>query len=167
MHPKFRFRKRNNIKRNQHQYRYLWEKTSKILDWSCNAENKSLVNSLKSKIDKFPEGEFNHFFQFSLAVIALYLHDEEIPSVYGEKIIQNVFTSKKKINVHGNSTISDTKALSLLALSALLSQPSTTLSIRNQSLEIMKNAETEIHNLLIKNNEDNLITLSLIVQVRF
>ena len=63
---------------------------------SCNAENKSLVNSLKSKIDKFPEGEFNHFFQFSLAVIALYLHDEEIPSVYGEKIIQNVFTSKKK-----------------------------------------------------------------------
>ena len=136
---------------------------------SCygNAENKSLVNSLKSKIDKFPEGEFNHFFQFSLAVIALYLHDEEIPSVYGEKIIQNVFTSKKKINGHGNSTISDTKALSLLALSALLSQPSTTLSIRNQSLEIMKNTETEIHNLLIKNNEDNLITLSLIVQVRF
>ena len=136
---------------------------------SCygNAENKNLVNSLKSKIDKFPEGEFNHFFQFSLAVIALYLHDEEIPSVYGQKPIQNVFNSKKKINVHGNSTISDTKALSLLALSALLSQPSTTLSIRNQSLEIMKNTETEIHNLLIKNNEDNLITLSLIVQVRF
>ena len=134
---------------------------------SCNAENKSLVNSLKSKIDKFPEGEFNHFFQFSLAVIALYLHDEEIPSVYGQKLIQNVFNSKKKINVHGNSTISDTKALSLLALSALLSQPSTTLSIRNQSLEIMKNTETEIHNLLIKNNEDNLITLSLIVQVIF
>ena len=136
---------------------------------SCygNAENKSLVNSLKSKIDKFPEGEFNHFFQFSLPVIALYLHDEEIPSVYGQKPIQNVFNSKKKINVHGNSTISDTKALSLLALSALLSQPSTTLSIRNQSLEIMKNTETEIHNLLIKNNEDNLITLSLIVQERF
>ena len=65
---------------------------------SCygNAENKSLVNSLKSKIDKFPEGEFNHFFQLSLAAIALYLHDEEIPSVYREKIIQNVFTSKKK-----------------------------------------------------------------------
>ena len=136
---------------------------------SCygNAESKSLVNSLKSKIGKFPEGEFNHFFQFSLAVIALYLHDEEIPSVYGEKIIQNVFTSKKKTDGHGNSTISDTKALSLLALSTLLSQSSTTKSIRNQSLEILKKTGNEIHNLLIKNNEDNLITLSLIVQVRF
>ena len=135
---------------------------------SCygNAERICLVNSLKSKIDKFPEGEFNHFFQFSLAVIALYLHDEEIPSAYGEKIIQNVFTSKKKTDGHGNTTISDTKALSLLALSALLSQPSTTLSIRNQSMEILTKTENEIHNLLIKNNEDNLITLSLIVQVR-
>ena len=84
-----------------------------------------------------------------------------------KKLFKMFSLPKKKINVHGNSTISDTKALSLLALSALLSQPSTTLSIRNQSLEIMKNAETEIHNLLIKNNEDNLITLSLIVQVRF
>ena len=84
-----------------------------------------------------------------------------------KKLFKMFSLPKKKINGHGNSTISDTKALSLLALSALLSQPSTTLSIRNQSLEIMKNAETEIHNLLIKNNEDNLITLSLIVQVRF
>ena len=68
------------------------------LKTSCygNAENKSFVKSLKSKIDKFLEGEFNHFLQFSLAVIALYLHDEEIPSEYGEKIVQNVFTSKKK-----------------------------------------------------------------------
>ena len=71
------------------------------LKTSCygNAENKSFVKSLKSKIDKFPEGEFNHFLQFSLAVIALYLHDEEIPSEYGEKIVQNVFTSKKKLMV--------------------------------------------------------------------
>ena len=88
--------------------------------------------------------------------------------MYIEKKLFKMFSlPKKKIGDHGNSTVSDTKALSLLALSALLSQPSTISSIRNQFFEIMNKTENEIHNLLIKNNEDNLVTLLLIVQVRF
>ena len=134
---------------------------------SCydNVKRQNLISILKRKMSKYPQGEFNNFFQLSLAMIALYVNNVEVPSIYGEKLLRGVFIGKKTFRTLKKNKMSDTEAMGIMALSTLLHQRFTAHWVRKHAHKEVKKAEIKLQKILEDSSENNLATISLILQV--
>ena len=134
---------------------------------SCydSVKRQSLISMLKRKMSKYPQGEFNNFFQLSLAMIALYVNNVEVPSIYGQKLLRGVFIGKKRFRPLKKDKMSDTEAMGIMALLTLLHQRFTAHWVRKHAQKEVKKAEIKLQKILEDSSENNLATISLILQV--
>lgn len=134
---------------------------------SCydDVKRQNLISVLKRKMSKYPQGEFNNFFQLSLAMIALYVNNVEVPSIYGEKLLRGVFIGKKRFQPLKKDKMSDTEAMGIMALLTLLHQRFTAHWVRKHAHKEVKRAEMKLQKILADFSENNLATISLILQV--
>jgi len=122
----------------------------------------SLITQLKKKMSKFPRGEFNNYFQLSLAMIALYVHNKDVPSIYGEKLLRGLFIGKKRARHLSKHTMVDTEAVALLALSTVVHQKFTAHWVRKHATRELKKAEDKLA--LMKDTPTNFVTTTLVLQ---
>ena len=128
-----------------------------------------LIRALKAKMETFPTDEFNRFYEYSIGIIALYINGEDIPSPFGERLLQGVFIGerrrkkarKKKKQYH----VTDTEALSLIALSAISKQKFTSHWVRKHTIREWKKARKKVDHILKTQTPENLVTFVHMLQV--
>ena len=77
-------------------------------------DKQDLVNSLKTKLSKFPTTGFDHFFQYNLALVALCSSGSSVDEQYVTKLIEKMSTQSD--STHGGI---DTFSLGTVALSCI------------------------------------------------
>ena len=89
---------------------------------TCGFDNKfsqeHLIDLLKEKMALFSNDDF---YQYSLGIIALHVNNADLPVEYGNTLLENVFFRKSRKKQFQNfKQVSQTQALGLVALSAIL-----------------------------------------------
>jgi len=121
-------------------------------------EQHILSLALKQKMKAFPEGEFNSFFQYSLAIIALFNNAEHISYKLSKTLLRSVFHQKQ---IHSSA---DTKAVALMAVQAIAAQKFNSHWVRKHAQRVLKKAKKRFSEKL--NNEKNFISRILLAQVK-
>lgn len=132
--------------------------------YKLNKEELSAV--LRVKMKAFPNEEFNDFYEYSLAMIALYVNGEQLLDEFGTTLLRGVFIGKNKTIFNKNSRlISDIEAIGLIALSAINKEKFIGHWVRKHASREQIKAKKKIEYILRNVEELNLVTLLHMLQV--
>jgi len=126
-----------------------------------NYNNMNLTDNLLKDVISFPKGEFNHYFQYSLALMALGVNDVKVPWPTVERLITKI----KHILRTGERHSKDTCSLFIMALKSVAGQFRDS-SVRFNEINRYINMLANALSMKTKVDKDNLWTKSLVMQAQ-
>ena len=140
-----------------------------VLKATCQPTGKKVKRRIstlmRKKLRDFPRGTFNNFYQYSLAIVALYVNNEQIPMRQVERLMQYLLNNNNKKNEQEIDCTSDTKCMVIIALSAVIKQKALPIYFKEKGETLIKQAVSDIERQIAQRNIQNLITLSHAIQV--
>merc|ERR1712183_185553 len=124
----------------------------------------NLIKTMKEKLESFPVGEFNNFYQYSMAVLALFVNDIAVSEKYGNQLVQYLSRDKRRTG-RGNTCVSDTECMAIIALSGLLKQKRMSRTFVEVAKTIVRNSVLDIDGQVERGEITNLVTLAHALQV--